>query len=77
MFEQWLNERSYYIIASYINSCSNPMTVEELENKEYLDSVWKSIMDISYDKMVFSLKPLKPKYWLTEEQQDFLRINKF
>ena len=75
-FEQWLNETGYSIVVSYINSCSEPITDEEWKNIEYLDSVWKSIMDISYSKKVFSFKPLKPKFWLTKEQQDFMCMKK-
>lgn len=34
--------------------------------------IWNSIMSISYARMLFSIKPLKLKYWLNIEQINFL-----
>ena len=39
--------------------------------------IWNSIMSISYARMLFSIKPLKLKYWLNMEQIDFLRKYNF
>ena len=48
-----------------------------MKDHQELVNVWNSIMDIPYEKFLFSFKPLRPEYWLTEEQLDFLRINEF
>lgn len=43
------------------------------EENERLRNMWLSLeTSVSYDKMLFSIKPLKPKYWLNEEQMEFL-----
>ena len=76
-FTIWLNQRCYDIVIDYVSSCGDVLTEDEVKNHEYLHSVWDSITNISYAKMLFSFKPLKPKYWLTEEQQDFLKINSY
>ena len=47
------------------------------EEHELLRDVWDEITNISYGKMLFSFKPLKPEYWLNEKQLKFLSINKF
>lgn len=76
-FTLQLNEGGYKIVTNYLDSCGDYLTDDELKNYEYLHSIWVSINNISYTRMLFSFKPLTPKYWLTEEQQDFLNINKF
>ena len=76
-FTQQLNERSYKIVINYLDSCGDYLTDDESKKYKYLHSIWDSIMNISYTRMLFSFKPLTPEYWLTEEQQDFLNINKF
>ena len=43
------------------------------EEHERLRDMWLSLStNISYDKMLFSIKPLKPKYWLNKAQMEFL-----
>ena len=71
-FTTWLNHRCYEIIDTYLCSCGDTLTEDEIKNHRYFRSVWDSITNIPYAKMLFSFKPLKPEYWLTEEQQDFL-----
>ena len=56
------------------NSCGGYLTDDEFKKHTYLHSVWNSINDISYIRMLLSFKPLKPKYWLTREQQDFFNL---
>lgn len=73
-FTTWLNHRGYEILDNYLSSCGDVLTEDEVTNYTYLHSIWASIMSISYAKMLFSFKPLKPKYWLTKEQQDFLNL---
>ena len=73
-FTKWLNQRCCDIVIDYISSCGVTLTKDEMKNYKYLNFVWDSIKNISYTKMLFSFKPLKPKYWLTKEQQDFLNL---
>lgn len=73
-FKIWLNQRCYEIVNNYLSSCESTLTEDEMKNYTYLKSIWDSIMNISYAKMLFSFKPLKPEYWLTKEQQDFLNL---
>ena len=41
-----------------------------------MKEMWINIMDnMEYDKLVFSFKPLKDKYWLNKEQLEFLNSN--
>ena len=75
-FQLYLNELGYNICKKHLDS------VEHFDEKawnehELLEDMWDEITDISYAKMLFSFKPLKPEYWLNEKQLDFLRINKF
>ena len=75
-FQLYLNQHSYDICTKYLNSVER--FDEKAQNEfEFLKDTWDSITDISYEKMLFSFKPLKPEYWLNEKQLDFLRINKF
>ena len=76
IFEDWLNDRSCTICQMYLESCDR-FTSREIEEHKVLVEVWESIMDIPYEKFLFSFKPLKPEYWLTEKQLDFLKINTF
>lgn len=75
-FQIYLNEQGYNICKKHLDS------VEHFDEKawnehELLENIWREITDISYAKMLFSFKPLKPEYWLNEKQLNFLRINKF
>ncbi len=71
-FTKELNHRCYEIVKSYLSTCGDILTRDEVRYHKYLSSIWDSITNISYTEMLFSFKPLKPKYWLTKEQQDFL-----
>ena len=71
-----LCDRSYNVYTSYLMSI--PSGEYSKENEEYHDklrNIWTSIVDISYDKMLWMFwKPLKDEYWLTKEQIDFLNL---
>ncbi len=75
-FRLLLNDRCYEICQNHLRSL-DALTPEAMEEHQVLVNVWRSIMDIPYEKFLFSFKPLKPEYWLTEKQLDFLRINEF
>jgi hypothetical protein len=49
-------------------------TEEEVFHYAELRRIWLSINKISPNKMLYSFKPLKPKYWLNEEQMKFLGL---
>lgn len=71
-----LINRSCNVCQDYLMSI--PPEEYDKENEEYhnkLRNIWMSIMDISYDKMLWMFwKPLKDEYWLTKEQIDFLNL---
>ena len=72
-----------YLIDQGHNICKKHLDSVELFDKnaqkehEILRNTWEEIVNISYEKMLFSFKPLKPEYWLNEKQLKFLAINKF
>lgn len=78
-FRKYLNHRGYNICREFLLSIDTHNTSDsEFEEKmrkykEMVD-IWDSINDISYKKMLFSFKPLEPKYWLTKEQINFLNL---
>ena len=75
-FEILLNTRCYEICQKHLRSLDE-LTPEAMEDHQELVNVWHSIMDIPYGKFLFSFKPLKPEYWLTEKQLAFFKINTF
>jgi len=75
-FKLLLNTRCYEICQNHLGSLDK-LTLEAMEEHQELVKVWNSIMAIPYEKFLFSFKPLKPEYWLTEKQLAFLRINEF
>lgn len=75
-FQIYLNEQSYNICVKHLDSVEF-LDEKALEEHELLRVMWDEITNISYGKMLFSFKPLKPEYWLNEKQLKFLSINKF
>ena len=77
VFRLTLNDMGYNIVQKYLSNIPVDSTEEDynsyMAEHKKLRSIWHSINDISYNKMVFSIKPLKPEYWLTKEQLDFLK----
>ena len=75
-FQMYLNEQGYNICVKHIDSveCFDEKALYE---HKLLEDMWDEITDISYEKMLFSFKPLKPEYWLNEKQLKFLSINRF
>lgn len=77
VFRLTLNDMGYNIVQEYLFNIPVDSTEEDynsyMAEHKKLRSIWHSINDISYNKMMFSIKPLKPEYWLTKEQLDFLK----
>jgi len=76
-FRTTINAIGYNIIQKYTTNW--PIGIDEesynayKEEHERLRNMWLSLTaSIPYEKMLFSIKPLKPKYWLNEEQLNFL-----
>ena len=75
-FRTTINDIGYNIVQKHTLNC--PIHIDEEsynaynEENERLRNMWLSLENISYDKMLFSIKPLKPKYWLNKEQIEFL-----
>ena len=68
------NERVFTFRTKVLTSVFK-MTTESINNGDYTDynNIYHNMG--SYDKMMFSFKPLKPKYWMNEE--DYLKIIKY
>ena len=45
---------------------------EWYKEHERIHKLWDEITGISYERMLFSFAPLKPEYWLNDEQLEFL-----
>lgn len=71
-FKEYLNQQGYNICTKYLNSVEH---FDEKAQNEYklLKDMWDEIVDIPYEKMLFSFKPLKSEHWLNKEQLDFLQ----
>ena len=72
-----LTHRCYTICRGYTHGIYTPCSDEEFEihrsNMDANEQMWKSIETAaSYDKLLYSLKPLKDKYWLNEKQIKWL-----
>lgn len=51
-------------------SCSDLDIIENSIDND--NRIWRSINEIDYDKMLYNIKPLKPKYWFNKEQLEFI-----
>lgn len=75
-FEIFLVEKCYIAISNHTSHIPTGSSKEELEQhrEKYIrmHQLWDEISDISHAKMIFSFKPLKPEYWLNEEQLEFI-----
>lgn len=68
-----LNETCYQVCLNHNNKIYDCNNLEDfIKEHERLEDIWTSISEISYEKMLFSFKPLKPKYWLNKEQLEFI-----
>lgn len=67
-----LSLEAFVKIRNYLNSCDECLTDEEWTEYVRQREIVESIYDISYNKLLFSFKPLEKEYWLTQEQIDFL-----
>ena len=72
-FKCELNDLGYNICKNYLDQIEM-FTEEEVFHYAELRRIWLSINKISPNKMLYSFKPLKPKYWLNEEQMKFLGL---
>lgn len=72
-FKCELNDLGYNICKNYLDQIEM-FTEEEVLHYAELRRIWVSINEISPNKMLYSFKPLKPKYWLNEEQMKFLEL---
>ena len=78
-FQLALVDASYNTLMEYLNTLDPDKMDDDtfdkgMEKYRELYNIYDSICDLSYDKMLFSLKPLKVSYWLTEEQISFLNM---
>lgn len=73
-FQIDLNSMAYKVCRNHLDSCRDHYGYDEQTYHNKLVDMWTSISDISYEKMLFSFKPLNIETWLTKEQQDFLEL---
>lgn len=68
-----LNETCYQICLNHSNKIFDYNNLEDfMKEHERMEDMWESISKIKYEKMLYSFKPLKPKYWLNKEQLEFI-----
>lgn len=78
-FQLALIDAGYNVVKEYLNTLDPDKIDDDTFNKgmekyRELSDIYDSICNLSYDKMLFSLKPLKANYWLTGEQISFLNM---
>jgi len=72
-----LNETCYQICSNHNEKIFDCNNLEDFtKEQERLEDMWESISEIKYEKMLYSFKPLKPKYWLNKEQLEFINNSK-
>ena len=75
-------DRCYAICEQYLKDIDSTLSTEEYqkrinEHNIYYRKTWNDIMEtLDYDKLLYSFKPLKDKYWLNEEQLKFINLYK-
>ena len=58
-----LNETCYQVCLNHNHKIYDCNNLEDfMKEHKRLEDIWKSISEISYEKLLFSFKPLKPKY---------------
>lgn len=73
-FKTKLNEICYSVCNNHIETAENYDNVNDyIREHNKIIKLWDSINDISWDKMLWSIKPLKVEYWLNEEQLEFIK----
>ena len=74
-------DKCYSIVSKQLDSIptdeSWEVFNEQLKVHNEYDEIWDSIREQnSYNKMLYSFKPLKDKYWFTEKQINWLKLYK-
>ena len=69
-----LNRRCANVVDRYNASIPRDnITEEHITKYQSMINIYEEIsMRLSYEKVLFSFKPLRDKYWLTKRQQEFL-----
>lgn len=73
-FKLMLLKKSAEALVKYLNFPNSDKKFNDY-NFEKIYKLYKDINEISYDKMLFSFKPLIEDRWLTQEQSDFLEYS--
>ena len=72
-----LNETCYQICLNHNDKIYDCNNLEDfMKEHERMEDMWESISKIKYEKILYSFKPLKPKYWLNKEQLEFINNSK-
>ena len=64
---------SYKALENYILSMPEEDFIRQQDEYNRLNDLVEHINESSYTKMLFSIKPLKLKYWFNEEEIEFIR----
>ena len=72
-----LSDRCYEVVSHHLWSIPTNVPdkefMERMEIHNTYDETWNTIIEQnSYDRMLYSFKLLKDKYWLTKEQIEWL-----
>ena len=71
-FRRSLNNACYLRVMEHIKNDTVDFSDEWEKEHQRVFRLWDEITSISYNKMLFSFAPLKPEYWLNDEQLEFL-----
>lgn len=73
-FKTKLNYICYNVCHNHSATITNYDNIDDyIREQDEMVRLWDSISDISWNKMVWSIKPLKVEYWLNEEQLKFIK----
>lgn len=77
VFQIEINKKCHNVLINFLNSLENDKEFyERLEEYEQLETKANEIrLKHSYQSMLFSLKPLKPEYWFTNEEIEFMNLS--
>lgn len=66
-------DAAYNVVCGFYDSLKEGELI--LRNEEYMeiDRLKRNVCDMSYERMLFSFKPLKLRYWFTPEEIEFLK----
>ena len=76
VFRMEIRHKCYGVLYNFLEGLKDDKELDErYEEREQLEMKVDEILSKhSYESMLFSLKPLKPKYWFTNEEIEFMDL---